>query len=284
MNTDKYLVTCPMGCDSEKVETNIILPEGPLEICSNCGQYISQCSTKLYFESMKEFNDDKGTWPTSNSAPSLIRKIKKLLSKIKKISSQDLNKIKLLDVGCSNGAFIYYIQKFGVSADGVEPANDAARSAQQRGLNVYQGFLEDLKLQSESYDVITLFEVIEHLKDPVALLRECNRLLKKNGLMIIQTANIDSWTAKILKGKWKYLNIREHGGHISFFNKKSFTLLAEKTNFIIEKFYTHSVCFADRKNVPYAIYRTLKIFSEILNFPSKIFGKGHEMLIFLRKK
>ncbi len=50
--------------------------------------------------------------------------------------------------------------------------------------------------------------------------------------MVIKTANTDIWTVKALKGKWHYFNISKHGGHISFFNKKSISLLAQEAGFL----------------------------------------------------
>ena len=63
MNSPKYLDRCPIGCDSELKDTDILLPEGCLKVCSHCGQLISQCSEQSFHKSMEEFNDPKGTWP-----------------------------------------------------------------------------------------------------------------------------------------------------------------------------------------------------------------------------
>ncbi|MCP3871540.1 MAG: class I SAM-dependent methyltransferase [Desulfobacteraceae bacterium] len=283
MNAARYIDNCPIGCDSPIEETDIVLEQGPLERCSKCNQLFSQCTAKYFNSSMEEFNSSKGTWPPPENVKSLERSTKKTLKNITDIADQKLNRLKLLDVGCSNGAFIFTAGKFGIQCEGIEPAKEAALAAQKANLKVHHGYLEKSNLQKESYDVITLFEVIEHLKNPVELLNECNKLLKKNGIMVIRTANTDSWTLRLLKEKWHYLNISKHGGHISFFCKKSMTVIGDITGFSIIQFNTHSVTLCEKETASYFKYRLLKIFSELLNLPAKLVGKGQEMEVYLRK-
>ena len=164
----------------------------------------------------------------------------------------------------------------------VEPAKEAAQAAQELGLKVSHGFLEDVHLPDNSFDVITIFEVIEHLKGPLSLLQECKRLLKPAGILGIRTGNTDSWTAKVFKGKWHYFNIDKHGGHISFFNKNSMSALAQKADFKIAHFQTYRVSYCEPDQAPYLIHRLLKILADLSNLPAKLSGKGHEMRVYLR--
>ncbi len=278
-----YISSCPLGCNSEIVDTEIIRPEGCLKLCAQCGQLFSQCTETFYRESMMEFDDPKGTWPPPENSPRLVQSTSKVIRKIEKLTAKNRSQIRLLDVGCSSGAFINTAANMGVPCEGVEPAQKAAEAAKSAGLMVYQGLLGDCNLQAESYDVITMFEVIEHVKDPVLLLNECCRLLKKHGVLVIRTANTESWTVKVLKGKWEYFDIKKHGGHVSFFGKKSMSILAQRTGFRIEKLLTHSVILGDIETTPYIMFRLLKILSESLNLPAKLCGKGQEMEVFLRK-
>ena len=283
-NTFPCLKNCPIGCNQAIVDTNIILPEGCLKRCINCFHLFSQCDEQKYTSSMEEeFATSKGTWPPPKNMARLKRTTQKTLTKVTKILNQNLNSIKLLDVGCSSGAFIFVASTFGVECEGVEPAKNAAIAANKAGLKVHHGYLEECNLPNKTYNIITLFEVIEHLKEPVKLFEECGRLLKDNGIIVVRTANSDSWTVKILKGEWHYFNISKHGGHISFFCKNSIKTLAEHTGFRIEKYYTHSVSLCNEDSVSYTKYRFLKIFSEMFNLPAKFTGNGQEMEVYLRK-
>ncbi len=284
-NTGKrYVDSCPIGCESGFHNSYIVFPEGPLRRCKNCGQLVSQCSEELYWNSMKEFDDPKGTLPTGKAAYRLSRHTKRILDEIERFSGKKKSGIHLLDVGCSSGPFILAARDFGVEAEGVEPSSGPARTAIQSGLKVYQGYLNDIHLPEESFDVITLFEVLEHLRDPLSLFKECHRILCSSGLLVIRTGNTDSWTVQYMKGRWKYFSIREHGGHISFFNPVSMRKLSERSGFMIADIKTHRVCFYEKGGIPFIYYRLIKIVSDLLNTPASLCGKGHEMRVYLRKR
>ena len=278
-----YIKYCPIGCESTLEDSDIILPQGPLKRCTECGQIVSQCNEGLYWNSMNEFDDPKGTWPSGEAADRLLRHTKQIVKRIERILTRKRNGMRLLDVGCSNGAFISAAQSLGINAEGVEPAVAPAHAAMESGLKVHQGFLEDIHLPAASFDVVTLFEVIEHLKEPLSLFKECHRVLRQGGLLVIRTGNTDSWTAHYMKDRWEYFSISEHGGHISFFNPVSIGKLAERSGFSVERLKTHRVSFYQEGEIPYLIYRPVKFLAELLNTPSTWFDKGHELQVFLRK-
>ena len=280
---NRYIETCSVGCKGSLQNTDIILSEGCLLRCSVCGQLISQCSQSQYRQSMNEFNIPEGTLPDSDSVARHFRRTRKWLSWISSKLNKPNHKIRLLDVGCSSGAFLTIANKLGFQAEGVEPAPQAAQGACSSGLKVHQGFLEDIKFPADTFDIVTMFEVIEHVRDAFSLLNECHRIIKPGGLLMIGTANTDSWTASIMKSHWEYLDISRHGGHISFFNPQSISILAERSGFKIDSVKTHSVSFLKKEDSSPIIYRTTKLVTELLNFPSRVFGKGHDMLIFMRK-
>jgi len=284
MKPKRYINQCPIGCESKTIKTEITTEQGVLEKCDFCHQFFSQCSTDEFNRSMMEFNVKNGTWPPPENLPNLERSTLKTLKKIEHLMKLKMGDIKLLDVGCSNGAFIASAKKTGVMCEGVEPAEEAAKAAIKAGLKVHAGYLEQIGLSEKSFDVISLFEVIEHLKDPVSLLTECNRLLKDDGIMVIRTANTDSWTVRLIKGKWHYFDINKHGGHVSFFCRHSMKELATKTGFDMVRFDTHSVTFKQKHSSSKLGYRSAKIFTEILNLPAKLSGNGQEMEVYLKKK
>jgi SAM-dependent methyltransferase len=86
----------------------------------------------------------------------------------------------LLDVGCGRGAFLQRARSKGWNVFGVEFSETAAWDARRSGLDVFTGDLSEAKFPSCYFDVVTLFNVIEHLRDPLCNVKEVHRILKDN--------------------------------------------------------------------------------------------------------
>jgi SAM-dependent methyltransferase len=100
---------------------------------------------------------------------------------------------RLLDVGCGNGLFLKKMRGLGWQVAGVEPDPKAVQVARnQHGLQVSQGTLMAAELQENSFDVVTMSHVIEHVSDPIDLLRACHRVLKPGGKLVAVTPNNQS--------------------------------------------------------------------------------------------
>jgi 2-polyprenyl-3-methyl-5-hydroxy-6-metoxy-1,4-benzoquinol methylase len=186
----------------------------------------------------------------------------------------------LLDIGCSFGLFLTLAKNAGYIVTGVETAVDAAKSVSEQGLNIKCGYVQDLNLPESYYDVITLFEVIEHLASPVELLKECYRILRPGGLLLISTGNTDSWTASFLKENWDYFHVK---GHISFFNTVTLQEIARLAGFSVVSLETRRVKTRNKQSVSTFQYTIAKIMNELLSLPAKILNKGHDVFLILTK-
>lgn len=279
----RLIERCPVGCRSDLVETTIILPEGPLRRCPSCGQLVSQITAQAYAESMHEFNTPRGTLPTQRTQQRHDERAAKLFRTVSSLLRAEPRGARLLDVGCSSGALLGSARRHGFDVEGVEPAVQAAEYARSTGLTVFQGYLQDACYPAASFDVVTLMEVIEHLADPSALLKEVWRILKPNGVFVVGTGNGASWTIQLVGASWGYLHVAQHGGHISFFNPDSLGNLAKQCGFIVERIETRRVSLADKQQAGRVKYGVLKVLAEMLALPARMFGKGHDMLVFLRK-
>lgn len=279
----RFLNTCPIGCNASLEATAYVLPEGALLRCSSCGQLISQCTSARYWQSMQEFDDSQGTLPKAGSEDGRFRRSKKFLDRITNLLGQRPGEIRLLDVGCSSGAFLNSAVKLGFRAEGVEPAPKAAATAQAAGLKVRQGLLHEAGYTDEQFDAITLFEVIEHLQQPQELLRECRRILRPGGILLIGTGNAGSWSMSAMGARWEYLHIEKHGGHVSFFNPGSIASLAQRTEFSVAAIHTRGVRFCEKSDCAGPVYRIAKLAGELVNLLAASLNKGHDMAVYLKK-
>ena len=285
MNTNNEFLfqLCPNGCAGELYQTDLIVAEGVLRKCPSCGQLLSSCTKEHFDLSNQDWNTEEGTWPSEKDMRRLVKRKTRDVKTISDLLSKKTD-IRILDVGCSNGAFISIANSLGVKAEGIDPSEKAVQNGLDRGLNIHLGYLQDVAFQDDTFDAITLYEVIEHTNEPMALLKECHRILKPNGVLLIGTGNVNSWTHWIKKSKWDFFDMKEHGGHISFFSIESLTVLASRTGFNMKKARTSSVKFYEKREVPIFLYRIAKIFSEALNIPARVFNKGHQMEVYLIAK
>ena len=112
---------------------------------------------------------------------------------------------RLLDVGAYIGVFVEVAGAAGWRAQGVEPSTWAAAEACRRGLNVTVGTLATVEWPAESFDVVTLWDVIEHFVDPAAELERARRLLRPGGWLVVHTMDIDAPFARLMGQRWPWL-------------------------------------------------------------------------------
>jgi 2-polyprenyl-3-methyl-5-hydroxy-6-metoxy-1,4-benzoquinol methylase len=266
---------CPVGCIGSLVASNIILPEGPLLQCKRCGQIVSSCDNEDYRSRFQPFDENH---PIDRNPHVHAKRLKR----VQKYAPNGFPQKKtILDIGCNIGTFLGLAKAAGYLTLGVEPDTKAVQEGTGSGLDIRCGYLHDLMLPDSSYDIITLFEVIEHLDKPIELLGECHRILKKEGVLFITTGNTSSWTVKWRKQNWDYFDLKL--GHISFFNPLSMTVLARHTDFEAVKIETRSVSLRDKASASRVEYRIAKIAAEALSLPARLLGSGHDMFVVLKK-
>lgn len=113
---------------------------------------------------------------------------------------------RLLDVGTAGGSFLAVARDAGWQVAGCEPNRWLCEWASDHyGLQVQPGTIFDMKLPEASFDVITLWDVLEHTPDPTAVLQECRRVLKPGGLLLINYPDIRSGIARAMGRRWVFL-------------------------------------------------------------------------------
>jgi 2-polyprenyl-3-methyl-5-hydroxy-6-metoxy-1,4-benzoquinol methylase len=132
---------------------------------------------------------------------------------------------RLLEIGAASGYFLEAARAAGFSVSGIEPVAEVAEHArEQLGLDVVIGFLEDIQLDPQSFDVVCAWHVLEHLRDPAASIERIAAALAPGGHFVAEVPNIDSHASRRHKIRWRPLDLRHHVGH---YNAKAITALLE---------------------------------------------------------
>lgn len=152
-----------------------------------------------------------------------------LKNKLNLINNLQPEKGKLLDIGAGTGDFLSVCKQNGWEIQGIEPNEKAKNIAINKGIS----FVENTKfLEKDSFDVITMWHVLEHVPDLDLQIRELKRLLKPNGTILIAVPNFNSYDAKHYGSYWAAYDVPRHLWH---FSKTAIKLLFEKHDLHLQK-------------------------------------------------
>ncbi|WP_396169285.1 class I SAM-dependent methyltransferase [Flavobacterium sp.] len=152
-----------------------------------------------------------------------------LKNKLNLINSQQPNKGRLLDIGAGTGEFLSVAKNDGWQTIGVEPSERAKAIAESKGVSFVE---QTSELQNQSFDVISMWHVLEHVPDLDQQIKELKRLLKPTGTLIIAVPNFKSFDAKHYGNFWAAYDVPIHFWH---FSKTAIKLLFEKEEMKLEK-------------------------------------------------
>lgn len=187
--------------------------------CDNCKLlFTSPCPTpeiigKYYkSEDYLSHNEEK-----KGIVPMIYNRVKKINIK-NKFNIAIVNQqptINILDIGCGVGDFLHYAKTKGCKVTGIEP-NEEARKIAERKLNSQILSPDELaNIPNNSYDIITMWHVLEHVADLKTEIFHLQRLLKRNGTLIIAVPNYKSYDATFYKDKWAAYDVPRHLNHFS---------------------------------------------------------------------
>ena len=193
-------VNCNL-CQSSDCRLLVVENSLPIVSCKDCGLvYVNprpteKGLTKFYDKYFPEESEELWQRQMTHVFE------KEGLSKIREYK----NSGRILDIGCGYGFFLKLMRNSGWESYGVEISERAANYAQEKlGFNVLRGNLREAKFENKFFDVVTFWYVLEHVPDPLAELREANRVLKEEGLLIVRVPNMNVRIDRILSkfGRW----------------------------------------------------------------------------------
>lgn len=221
---------------------------------------------------------------------------------------------RLFDIGAGWGHFLYTAKLSGFDTDGVEISKLMHFYAENDlGLNIRHGDFFKLEIPENHYDVVTMWDVLEHIDEPGKAVSKVHKILKENGLFILQVPQIDSYISKKQKENWGMFSLE----HISYFSKSTmekflerygFELLKIKSSYEFKQYIMftllpvlkkrkdkglkkESISNSERQGffnkitkLPHFILVTIMFFHNIIYNLLSIFNIGEEMIVVAKKK
>ena len=204
--------------------------------CKNCGLVYTnpQPENRLIEEHYQE--EYYKEWMEKQ----MERRIPMWKRRLKEIK-QYKNKGHLLDVGCGIGTFLRLAKEEGFEISGTEISEYSSRYVTEKlSIDVLRGDIEELDFPPESFDVLTMWHTLEHLSNPKSALDEIHRILKRDGLLVIATPNLNNFITRVLyflaKGKkLKLFSDRAKELHLYHFSIHTLTSMLKETGFNVIK-------------------------------------------------
>lgn len=180
--------------------------------CEACG--FLQCPEVSDLLGFYETMEDEGY---EDSAPARALQARMLLRGLSRHLARP--EPRLLDIGAGSGILVEEAKAMGICAEGLEPSAWLQTRAAAKGLTVHRGVLPHPDARPP-YDVVTLVDIIEHVMDPVELLRNARDMMAEDGIGLVVTPDVNSLAARLLGWKWWHYRV----AHVGYFNQKTLNL------------------------------------------------------------
>ena len=307
---NKTINTCYL-CGSKSVHHVFTKLSHEIWLCDNCHLYtlkfdydydkfIHDYYQKGYFTGNKklrayaDYEGDKAV--ISLNMRNYLRKIRSIVGarRASPVSTKNApaHRPKLLDCGCAMGFFMEEANRMGFDAYGVDISKYAAERAQYLfDGKVKLGPVEkvDKIFTKEKFDVITMFDLIEHLKDPILVIKKLKKLLNNDGIIVLQTGDVSSNWARRQGQNWHFFAPPQH---LHFFSRDTITKMLESAGFKVIKIETegkwvslrylfHMMRYANKDRIGDFFYKLTH--KNIIGKIPILFKFGDNMIVFAKK-
>ena len=207
-------------CNSKSIVKQDIFKQFYLVKCSDCNFVFTKQmpSTQEFERTYRKYGRN------AYQSPITIKRFNELLDEFEKYRKTN----KLLDVGCGEGDFLDVAKKRGWDVYGTEYGENAFNKCVDKGIKMYNGVLDPNKFEKESFDVVTSFEVLEHINNPKEEINNISKLIRKGGLFYCTTPNFNALGRLYLKNKY---NIFIYPEHLCYYTPNTLTKLVTQFNF-----------------------------------------------------
>ncbi len=219
---DTMLSQCPL-CASLRTERLYRIDKGDVRWCVGCGIAFLDRGAEIYDIAHYDYYREKMGFSSGQLYTALNEKrYRDILMRVERYRKSNT----LLDIGCGAGHFAKTAIAAGWSAEGMEVAPYAVQICKKYKIPVIETDLLVYE-RPEHYDVVSLFEVIEHLTHPEKYIEKARQVLRKGGCMILTTPNFNSITRLMIGDKWRAINPE----HLFYFTPKALRNFITKNGF-----------------------------------------------------
>jgi SAM-dependent methyltransferase len=201
----------------------VLVDDPPFKVihCGACG--LGYTTPRVRADRLQEIYDlgyftsesagDFGYASYAQDAPGYLETFRRKV----RIVQKEVPKGRILEVGCAAGFFLQAARDAGYEAHGIEVAGSILSHARDvlKLDNLFQGTLAEYPGAKRSFDAAVMWDVVEHIADPVADLARVRELLKPDGRLFVQTQDLASVTRRLLGSKWTHFKQLEHVYHFS---------------------------------------------------------------------
>lgn len=200
--------------------------------CTNCGMVFSK-KIPIAEELTKIYTN----YPRFTNLPPLtVKRYNELLDKMESFRLTN----NLLDLGCSNGLFLDCAKQRGWNVFGTEYAQESIDYCANKNIKVFKSDQLPNEFFNLSFDVVTSFEVIEHINNPNEDLTLVNKVIRQGGAFYFTTPNFNSLSRYILKEKW---NVIDYPEHLSYYTPSTIHFLLNSNGFKKDYLITTGISF-----------------------------------------
>lgn len=287
--THDFRLTCPV-CSTDALHCRYQFDDFDVMVCKSCA---SSWRTNMYDDSKLEeiyCSEDYENHPYFDQSidqekiigSERLGNFERGFALLESLSTKG----RFLDVGSGSGAVVGIAGRRGWDAEGVEMSPGLAqKSAERYGAIVHCGTFEAVEIPPASFDVLTFWDIIEHVVDPVSVIRRARDLLKDNGLVLFCTPDESSWLAGLghllYRFGYKYPALALHPeNHTYFFERGNFQNILEASGFEVERAYSQSAYF---EHSPLAS-RVQKMGISMVEKTSSAVDRQYEMVFIARAR
>lgn len=273
MNNRKCSIPCNL-CGSSDIDELSLLDRNKnylrTVICKNCG--LVWTDPRPDKENTKNFYSKDYRLQYKNTYKPKLKHVyragKVAISRYEKIKNIVKKNETVLDIGAGGGELLYLLRKTGCEVRGIEPNEGYARySIEEYKLPIHVGLVQDFELPENTFSIVTMFHVLEHINNPFSIMLKIHKLIQNNGFLVVEVPNVEA----ICQAPTH----RFHFAHFYNFNPETLETLGRKSGF---KVYKTSVS-SDGGNIT-AIFQKINEIDKIsVNIP-----KNYEKIVTILRK